>query len=81
MTRLRRIGYNLNVMRQCASLVFNPIMIDNCATFFNCTPEGQASDYMIAQSLSYHFSWLWLELFVCCLAHLGSTGDFLLFAP
>ena len=27
-TRYRRIGYNLNVMRQSACLVFNPIMVD-----------------------------------------------------
>ena len=26
-TRYRRIGYNLNVMRQSACLVFNPIMV------------------------------------------------------
>ena len=34
-TRYRRIGYNLNVMQQSACLVFNPIMVDNCAAFFN----------------------------------------------
>ena len=44
-TRYRRIGYNLNVMRQSACLVFNPIMADNYAAFFNCTPVGRASDY------------------------------------
>ena len=32
-TRYRRIGYNLNVMRQYACLVFNPIMVDNYAAF------------------------------------------------
>ena len=37
-TRYRRIGYNLNVMRQSACLVFNPILVDNYAAFFNCTP-------------------------------------------
>ena len=47
-TRYRRIGYNLNVMRQSACLVFNPIMVDNCAAFFNCTPVGRASDSMMA---------------------------------
>ena len=45
-TRYRRIGYNLNVMRQSACLVFNPIMVDKCAAFFNCTPV--ASDSMMA---------------------------------
>ena len=44
-TRYRRIGYNLNAMRQSARLVFNPIMVDSYAAFFNCTPVGRASDY------------------------------------
>ena len=43
-TLYRRIGYNLNVMRQSACLVFNPITVDNYAAFFNCTPVGRASD-------------------------------------
>ena len=47
-TRYRRIGYNLNVMRQSVCLVFNPIMVDNYAAFFNCTPVGRASDSMMA---------------------------------
>ena len=47
-TRYRRIGYNLNVMRQSACLVFNPIMVDNFAAFFNFTPVGRASDSMMA---------------------------------
>ena len=42
------IGYNLNVMRQSACLVFNPITVDNYAAFFNCTPVGRASDSMMA---------------------------------
>ena len=37
-----------NVMRQSACLVFNPIMVDNYAAFFNCTPVGRASDSMMA---------------------------------
>ena len=44
----RRIGYNLNVMRQSACLFFNPIMVDNYAAFFNCMPVGRASDSMMA---------------------------------
>ena len=47
-TRYRRIGYNLNVMRQSACLVFNPLMVNNYAAFFNCTPVGRASDSMMA---------------------------------
>ena len=46
-TRYRRIGYNLNVMRQSACLVLNPIMVDYYAAFFNCTPVGWASDSMM----------------------------------
>ena len=49
-TRYRRIGYNLNVMRQSACLVFNPIMVDNYAAFCNCTPVGRASDSMMAST-------------------------------
>ena len=47
-TRNRRIGYNLNTMRQSACLVFNQITDDNYAAFFNCTPVGRASDSMMA---------------------------------
>ena len=32
--------HNLNVMPQSACLVFNPIMVDNYAAFFNCTQVG-----------------------------------------
>ena len=47
-TRYRRIGYNLNFMRQPACLVFNPIMVDNYAAFFNCTAVGRVADSMMA---------------------------------
>ena len=47
-TRYRCIGYNLNVMRQSACLVFNQITVENYAAFFNCTPVGRASDSMMA---------------------------------
>ena len=40
--------YNLNVMRQSACLVFNPIMVDNYAAFFHCMPVCRASDSMMA---------------------------------
>ena len=36
--RYKRIGYNLNVMRQSACLVINPITVDGYAALFNCTP-------------------------------------------
>ena len=44
----KRIGYNLNVMRQSACLVINPIMVDGYATLFNCRPVDRASDSMMA---------------------------------
>ena len=64
-------------MRQSACLVFNPITVNNFASLFNCTPVGGASDSMMAPTWSY-FSWFGPELFVCCLAHRGSTVGFLL---
>ena len=36
-TRYRRIGYNLNVMRQSACLVLNLIMVETYTAFFNCS--------------------------------------------
>ena len=43
-----RIGYDLNVIRQSACLVINPITVDNFAALFNCTPVDRASDSMMA---------------------------------
>ena len=45
--RYKRIGYNLNVMRQSACLVMNPIKVDGYAALFNCTPVDRASDSMM----------------------------------
>ena len=44
----KRIGYNINMMRQSACLVFNPITVNSFASIFNCTPVGRASDSMMA---------------------------------
>ena len=75
-TRYRRTGYNLNVMRHSACLVFNQIMVDNYAAFFNCTSVGRAADYDgTYDDKAIHFSWLGPELPVR-----GSTGVFS-FAP
>ena len=41
-------GYYINIMRQSACLVFNPITVSNFASLFNCTPVGRASDSMMA---------------------------------
>ena len=46
--RYKRIGYNLNVMRQSECLVINPITVDGYAALFNCTPVDRASDSMMA---------------------------------
>ena len=43
--RHKRIGYDLNVMRQSACLVINPITVNNFAALFNCTPVDRVSDY------------------------------------
>ena len=60
--RYKRIGYNLNVMRQSACLVINPIKVNGYAAFFNCTPVVRASDSMMVRPKAIHFSWLGPEL-------------------
>ena len=37
----KRIGYNINIMRQSACLVVNPVTVNNFASLFNSTPMGQ----------------------------------------
>ena len=46
--RFRRAGYSLDIMRQTACLVFNPIMVEGYAALFSCTAVVQASDSMTA---------------------------------
>ena len=49
-----RVGYNLDIMRQSACLVLNPITVYSYGFLFNCTTGGggggggQASDSMTA---------------------------------
>ena len=38
--RYKKIGYNINVIRQTACRVGNPITVNNYASLFNCTPAG-----------------------------------------
>ena len=45
--RHKRIGDDLNVMRQSVCLVINPITVDNFAARFNCTPVDRESDSMM----------------------------------
>ena len=44
----KRAGYSLDIMRQTACLVFNPIMVEGYAALFSCTAVVQASDSMTA---------------------------------
>ena len=46
--RYIRVGYNLDIMRQSACLVLNPITVYSYGFIFNCTTVGQASDSMTA---------------------------------
>ena len=43
-----RVGYKLDIMRQSACLVLNPITVYSYGFLFNCTTVGQASDSMTA---------------------------------
>ena len=47
---IKRIGYNLDIMRQPACLAVNPITVDNYVFLFNCTTAVRASDSMTAFS-------------------------------
>ena len=42
--RYKKIGYNIDVLRQTACLVVNPIKVKNFAYLFDCTTVGRASD-------------------------------------
>ena len=51
--RYKRIGYSLDIvdiMRQTACIVVNPIIVDGYASLFNCTAAVRASDSMTASS-------------------------------
>ena len=42
--RYKKIGYNIDVSRQTACLVDDPIKVNDFAYLFHCTTVGQASD-------------------------------------
>ena len=48
--RYKRIGYSLDIMRQTACLVVNPIIVDGYASLYNSTTAVRASDSMTASS-------------------------------
>ena len=46
--RFKRAGYSLDIMRQTACQIFNPIMVEGYAALLSCTAVLQASDSMMA---------------------------------
>ena len=42
--RYKKIGYNIDVLRQTSCLVVNPIKVNSFAYLFNCTMVGRAAD-------------------------------------
>ena len=44
--RFKRAGQSLDIIRQTACLVFNPIIVEGYAALFNCTAVVQASNSM-----------------------------------
>ena len=42
--RYKKTGYNIDVLRQTACLVVDPIKVNSFAYLFNCTTVGRASD-------------------------------------
>ena len=80
--RYKRIGYNINVMRQSTCLVINPITDDNFASLFNCMPVGwpciRLNDGASIKLVDlFQLVGTGLSL-VFCLVIRGSTGGFLL---
>ena len=53
--RYIRVGYNLDIMRQSACLVLNPITVYSYGFLFNCTTVGQASDSIIQVDIKILF--------------------------
>ena len=46
-THYKKICYNINVLRQTACLVVNPVTVGNFAYLFDCTLAGRTSDSMM----------------------------------
>ena len=53
LNRFKRAVYTLDIMRQTACLVFNPIMVEGYAALFSNTAVVQASDSMTASMWSF----------------------------
>ena len=52
----------MNVMRQSACFVVNPVTVNNFASLFNCTSVGRASISVMVPHKANYFSWLRLDL-------------------
>ena len=75
----KRFGYNLNVKRQSACLVFTLITVNSYVSLLNCMPRGSGVRLYDGPDLKLFVLFGWERSFyVCCLAHRGSTCDFLL---
>lgn len=49
-SKYKKIGYNVDVMRQTACLVIDPFTVGNFASFFGCTTGGRTLDSMTVPS-------------------------------
>ena len=59
--------------------VVNPIMVDNFASLFNCTPVGRTSDYDGSDLKTYLLMrWYGPDALAVCRAHWGLPVGFLL---
>ena len=68
----KRVGYNMDTMRQSASLVVNSIKVYSYGFLFNCTTVGQASDSKMALMQSLIF-FHWCLMLVVGWAHRSPT--------
>ena len=50
LNRFKRAGYTLDIMRQTACLVFNPVTDEGYAALSSCMAVAQASDSMTAST-------------------------------
>ena len=50
--RYKRMGYNINAIKQFACLVVDPVMVDNFASLCNSTKLDRVSDSMISSPQS-----------------------------
>ena len=75
--RYKRIGYNLNVMRQSACLVINPITVDGYAALFTLHAGGSGVRLHDGPDLKIFILVGWDRSFRLLLGPPGST-DYLL---